>query len=360
MATSDKLNKLLETKAAIKQAIIDKGVDIEEGTKFADYPAKISAIQTGSNGPDYTAVYLAQTSNGTNYKQLFYNCTLTEINLNGYDTSNVTDMSSMFYGCKQLTSLDLSGFDTSNVTNMRAMFSGCSSLQKVTLSQTLTTISSGMFKNCNKLENRGVYLTWVEEVGRGEGLGKFYQKIMISKISSPWQLEGKSGVVTTPTQRWEFRGSSKTHPRVVEGGTAVYGDHGEIYLTYSGSGYWSDYGIGLLTLRRKDGDYADPLNTASWVKYAKNPIFTAVGSENLRGAGHATFLKDERGKRFFCYHAYPFVDGKKVRIRNAYIEPYSIDYSAITPSSPEGVLQMGKMKNGVCATIDVRIKFKHR
>ena len=207
---------------------------------------------------------------------------------------------------------------------------------------------------------QGVYLTWVEEVGRGEGLGKFYQKIMISRISSPWQLKGESGVVTTPTQRWEFKGSSKTHPRVVEGGTAVYGDHGEIYLTYSGSGYWSDYGLGQLTLRRKGGDYADPLVTASWVKYAKNPIFTAVGSENLRGAGHATFLKDERGKRFFCYHAYPFVDGKKVRMRNAYIEPYTINYSAVSPSSPEGVLQMGKMKNGICAPTDTRIKFKHR
>ena len=206
---------------------------------------------------------------------------------------------------------------------------------------------------------KGVYLTWVEEVGRGEGLGKFYQKIMISKISSPWQLKGDKGVVTTPTQRWEFKGSSKTHPRVVEGGTAVYGDHGEIYLTYSGSGYWSDYGLGQLTLRRKDGEYANPLMTNSWVKYAKNPIFTAVGSENLRGAGHATFLKDRKGKRFFCYHAYPFVDGKKVRMRNAYVEPYFIDYSATSATAPDGVLRMGKMRNGVCAPTYSNIKFKH-
>lgn len=207
---------------------------------------------------------------------------------------------------------------------------------------------------------KGVYLTWVEETGRGEGLGKFYQKIMISRISSPWQLSGESGVVTTPTQSWEFKGSSKTHPRVVEGGTAVYGDHGEIFLTYSGSGYWSDYGLGQLTLRRKDGDYADPLKTNSWVKYDKNPIFTAVGSEGLVGAGHATFLKDENGCRFFCYHAYPFVDGKKVRMRNAYIEPYTINYKAVTPTSPEGVLCMGKNKDGVCAPTDAKIKFRHR
>lgn len=206
---------------------------------------------------------------------------------------------------------------------------------------------------------KGVYLTWVEETGRGEGLGKFYQKIMISRISSPWQLKGESGVVTTPTQKWEFKGSSKIHPRVVEGGTAVYGDHGEIYLTYSGSGYWSDYGIGQLTLRRNNGDYSNPLMTNSWVKYANNPIFTAVGSENLRGAGHATFLKDEKGKRFFCYHAFPFVDGKKVRMRNAYIEPYTISYTTITPTSPDGVLRMGKTKDGICAPTNAKIKFTH-
>lgn len=205
---------------------------------------------------------------------------------------------------------------------------------------------------------RGVYLTWVEEVGRGEGLGKFYQKIMISRISSPWQIQGESGIVTTPTQKWEFRGSSKTHPRVVEGGTAVYGDNGDIYIIYSGSGYWSDYGLGQLTLRRECGDYANPLLTESWVKYAKNPIFTAVGSEGLRGAGHAFFLNDAKGKRFFCYHAYPVIDGKKAKWRNAYIEPYRIDYSTSNPTAPDGVLRMGKTGDGICAPTYSKIKFK--
>ena len=205
---------------------------------------------------------------------------------------------------------------------------------------------------------RGVYLTWVEEVGRGEGLGKFYQKIMISQISSPWQIKGESGIVTTPTQKWEFKGSSKTHPRVVEGATAVYGDNGEVYITYSGSGYWSDYGLGQLTLRREQGDYANPLQTSSWIKYNRNPIFTAVGSENLRGAGHAFFLEDAKGKRFFCYHAYPIVDGKKAKGRNAYIEPYRIDYSTSNPTAPDGVLRMGKTGDGICAPTYSKIKFK--
>ena len=43
------------------------------------------------------------------------------LDLSGFDTSNVTDMSYMFAGSK-VTILDLSSFNTSNVTNMNAMF----------------------------------------------------------------------------------------------------------------------------------------------------------------------------------------------------------------------------------------------
>ena len=44
-------------------------------------------------------------------------------------TSNVTNMSYMFYNCSNLASVSL--FDTSNVTNMSDMFSNCSSLEEI-------------------------------------------------------------------------------------------------------------------------------------------------------------------------------------------------------------------------------------
>ncbi|WP_185324758.1 BspA family leucine-rich repeat surface protein [Listeria innocua] len=47
---------------------------------------------------------------------------LTSLDLSNLDTSQVTDMSWMFYGARGLTSLDVSGFDTSKVTNMTYMF----------------------------------------------------------------------------------------------------------------------------------------------------------------------------------------------------------------------------------------------
>ena len=163
MATSDKLNKLLETKAAIKQAIIDKGVDVGEDVVFADYPDKISAIQSGGNGPDYTAVYLAQTNNGTTYENLFKNYPLTEINLDGYDTNNVTDMNWMFYNCNKLTSLDVSNFNTSKVTNMSNMFYSCLDLTELDVSNFNTsnvTDMTSMFSNCQKLITIGNLSNW--------------------------------------------------------------------------------------------------------------------------------------------------------------------------------------------------------
>ena len=54
--------------------------------------------------------------------------------LKGLDTSNVTNMNSMFNGCSSLTTLDLSGLNTSNVTTMQEMFSGCTSLTSLNLS----------------------------------------------------------------------------------------------------------------------------------------------------------------------------------------------------------------------------------
>ena len=52
--TSEKLNKILSTKEAIKTAIINKGVAVQESDTFASYASKISSIPSGSIKPiDY-------------------------------------------------------------------------------------------------------------------------------------------------------------------------------------------------------------------------------------------------------------------------------------------------------------------
>ena len=88
----------------------------------------------------------------------FMNCSslLSVDGLKYLNTSEVTDMSSMFSGCMYLTSLDLSGFDTGKVTNMSSMFAGCSSLVTITVGDGWTTSkvtsSDNMFYDCGSLK----------------------------------------------------------------------------------------------------------------------------------------------------------------------------------------------------------------
>ena len=123
MATSDKLNKILDTKAAIRNAIIDKGVEVGEDVVFADYPSRIAAIQTGSGEGGSDDFFNARTQNGTNMDNLFYGFN-GEFDFSSLDTSNAIRMNSMFYYCG-CTELDLSSWDTSNVTRMNSMFQNC-------------------------------------------------------------------------------------------------------------------------------------------------------------------------------------------------------------------------------------------
>ena len=66
---------------------------------------------------------------------------------------SVTDMASMFSGCRDLTSIDLSSFDTSNAVGMALMFCDC---EKLTTIKGVIDMEScedcfNMFKNCSNL-----------------------------------------------------------------------------------------------------------------------------------------------------------------------------------------------------------------
>ena len=95
------------------------------------------------------------TSNVTNMNSMFAYCSsLTSLDLSRFDTSNVTEMYNMFCNCSSLTSLDLSSFDTGKVTTMSQMFSNCSSLTSIDLSNFDTssvTDFSIMFNYCKSL-----------------------------------------------------------------------------------------------------------------------------------------------------------------------------------------------------------------
>ena len=95
------------------------------------------------------------TSEVKNMSWMFWGCSaLTSLDLKNFNTQNVKGMSGMFSDCSGLTSLDLSHLNTQNVTDMGWMFSGCSGLPSLDLSHFNTQNvkgMSGMFSDCSGL-----------------------------------------------------------------------------------------------------------------------------------------------------------------------------------------------------------------
>ena len=78
------------------------------------------------------------------------------LGLTNFDTSKVTNMSSLFYGCSNLETVDLTGFDTSSLENMSGMFNECSKLTSVVWGNNFDTSKTNnmgqLFANCSSLE----------------------------------------------------------------------------------------------------------------------------------------------------------------------------------------------------------------
>ena len=153
--TADKLNKVLETKEAIRTAINNKGGALTETDTFASYATAIDNIQSGGGGGgDNPLQYVIDNYEGDGKPScynLFYKYQGTSLDiLSQCDFSKVTNMSYMFNGCSSLTTIPL--IDTSSCTNMSNMFDNCSSLTTIPLIDTSSCINmSKMFTLCSKL-----------------------------------------------------------------------------------------------------------------------------------------------------------------------------------------------------------------
>ncbi|MDE6475632.1 MAG: BspA family leucine-rich repeat surface protein, partial [Erysipelotrichaceae bacterium] len=95
------------------------------------------------------------TSNVTNMSSMFNGCRSVKVlDVSGFNTENVTSMHSLFNYCASLVSLDVSNFNTSNVTTMKSMFYDCNNLKSLNVSNFDTskvTDMYGMFENCKSL-----------------------------------------------------------------------------------------------------------------------------------------------------------------------------------------------------------------
>ena len=194
---------LLQAKTAIAQSISNKGVECSADDKLSTFAEKIDSITTGSTGGTGNKIMLTNgtkfaystafdptmfdVSNVTDMSSMFFQCTnlsgeldlstwnvdnvinmsgifnrcskLTNINVSTWNTSQVTNMNGMFFSGATLASINISNFNTSNVTDMEGMFNNCLGLTKLDLSNFNTsnvTEMSSMFSSCMKLTELNV------------------------------------------------------------------------------------------------------------------------------------------------------------------------------------------------------------
>lgn len=170
MSTADKLNALVQTKADIKQALIDKGQNPSD--VFSSYADDIRAIETGGvigfEMLGYTGNEEPLKSSLEYSKSIMDNwdASITDrtnafsddLQLRYFplvDFSNVTSAYKMFYNYKSNLEL-VPKLNTSNVTNMDGMFRGCSRLVEVPqFDYSKTTTVEYMFEQCLNLERIG-------------------------------------------------------------------------------------------------------------------------------------------------------------------------------------------------------------
>ncbi|MBP0971029.1 MAG: BspA family leucine-rich repeat surface protein [Oscillospiraceae bacterium] len=97
----------------------------------------------------------ADFSGVTNMKGMFSYSGLSELNMTGCDTSNVTDMTGLFTSCDSLTEIDLSFLNTSSAKYLSELFKYSDNLETVNLTgidTTNTWYMDGMFAGCEKLK----------------------------------------------------------------------------------------------------------------------------------------------------------------------------------------------------------------
>ena len=159
---------------SVKKVVVK--ADINNYSQYIIPNSVVEASFKGSN-----------TSNVTNMESMFVNCySLTSLNLRSFNTSNVTSMEWMFMACSGLESLDLNGWNTSKVTNMGYMFSGCTSLTSLDLSGWNTskvTFATSMFEGCTNLKT-------IKMIG--------CEQLTIDKIKAQLTKDNITGVTINP------------------------------------------------------------------------------------------------------------------------------------------------------------------
>ena len=137
------------------------------------------------------------TSQVTEMSSMFLNCqSLTSLDLTSFDTSQVMDMKEMFCGCGSLTSLDLTSFDTSQVMEMKEMFCGCGSLTTIYCNLSWSARhSDDMFSGCNSLRGAATNVGYDVSMANPE-TGYFTKNVLLQEDEAYVHLSADKKTLT--------------------------------------------------------------------------------------------------------------------------------------------------------------------
>ena len=147
--TAQKLNKILETKEAIRTAINNKGGTLTTTDTFASYPSAIDSLPSGGGNTLKTLLDATKSTYSLFYDYKGYGVS----DLISYnDTSSVTNMKNMFSSCSNLKEIHMTGMKTNfNISDSTkftesALVEILNNLATVTSTKTLTMGSTNLAK----------------------------------------------------------------------------------------------------------------------------------------------------------------------------------------------------------------------
>ena len=148
------------------------------------------------------------TNNVTDMSGTFTGTNVTELDLSGFNTKNVTTMTRMFWETKATNIIGLEKFNTSNVTSMYGMFEGAK----------VTTLDLSSF-DTSKVTNMGNMFYWCPNLKTIYAGDKF---VTTNVTSSNYMFIGSSNLVGGNGTKYNSSYIDKTYARIDAASTPGY------------------------------------------------------------------------------------------------------------------------------------------
>ncbi len=138
-----------------------------KNTGWSD-PGWLDAGGTGPHYYDVTEVVFHASFTNVKPKSFFkwfwqFHSLTTITGIENLNTSEATNMNSMFYDCYNLKTINVNGFDVSKVTNATAMFKSCQELTTITCNNSWSiAVTDNMFLSCNDLKNTSAGIEYLQ------------------------------------------------------------------------------------------------------------------------------------------------------------------------------------------------------